>query len=77
MPRPTIIIELFENNFEALYSNTDLSFIIVNRTENQNETTISGPHTPTLEKSDLSGVIDGVQIPQKLLTAPSSQPFFV
>jgi hypothetical protein len=77
MPRPTVIIELFENTFEALYSNTDLAFIIVNRTENQNETTISGPHAPTLEKSDLSGVIDGVQIPHKILSAPADQPYFV
>ena len=76
MSHPTVVIELFENNFEALYSNTDLSFIVVNRTESQDETTISGPHAPTLEKSDLGGVIEGVQIPQKLLTAPDSQPFF-
>ena len=74
MPRPTIIIELIENTFEALYSNTDLSFIIVNRTEN--EANISGPYAPTLQKFDLSGVIEGVQIPKKLLTAPASQPFF-
>jgi hypothetical protein len=77
MPRPTVIIELFENTFEALYSNTDLSFIIVNRTENQEETTISGPHAPTLKKHDLSGVIDSVQIPHKLLAAYTDEPYFV
>ena len=77
MSHPTIIIELFENNFEALYSNTELSFLIVNRTEDEDETRISGPYAPTLEKSDLAGVIDGVKIPATLLNTPADEPYFV
>jgi hypothetical protein len=76
MSHPTVIIELFENNFEALYSNFDLSFVIVNRTEDQDATTISGPHAPTLETSRLSHVIDGVNIPLDLLGQRSKGPFF-
>lgn len=77
MAHPTVIIELFNNNFEALYSNTKLSFVIVNRTENEDETTISGPHAPTLETHDLTRVIGGVEIPGNLLKKPADQPYFV
>jgi len=31
MAVPTIIIELFENKFEGLFSNTEIKFLIVNR----------------------------------------------
>jgi hypothetical protein len=77
MSRPTIVIELFENNLEALYSNAELSFVIVNRTDDPDETTISGPHAPTLETSDLTGVIDGVKIPHHLLAQHAEKPYFV
>jgi hypothetical protein len=76
MPHVTVVIELFENNFEALYSNCELSFVIINRTEDDGETTISGPHAPTLETSRLSEVIDGVNIPLDLLTQRATAPFF-
>ena len=76
MSHPTVVIELFENNFEALYSNYELSFVIINRSEDQDATTISGPHAPTLETSRLSEVIDGVDIPPDLLTQRPKGPFF-
>jgi len=76
MSHPTVVIELFENNFEALYSNCELSFVIINRTEDQDATTISGPHAPTLETSRLSHVIDGVNIPLDLLSQRPKGPFF-
>ena len=76
MSHPTVVIELFENNFEAVYSNCELSFVIVNRSEDQDATTISGPHAPTLETSRLSKVIDGVDIPLTLLGERPKGPFF-
>lgn len=62
MPHPIIIIELSEGKFEALHSNAELSFILVNRKEVEGDITIAGPYTPTVETADLSKVIDGVTI---------------
>lgn len=76
MPHPTIIIELFENKFEALYSNTELSFILVNRKEIDGDIAIAGPYTPTLEKADLTKVIDGVTILQSVLDQRGEEPYF-
>jgi hypothetical protein len=76
MPHPVIVIELFENKFEALYSNSELSFILVNRTEVEGDITISGPHAPTLEKADLTKVVDGVTILQSVLDQRGEAPFF-
>lgn len=76
MGHPTIVIEFFEGNLEALYSNTEIFFVIVDRTEDECETTVSGPYAPTLETSKLATVIDGVTIPAARLSTPGKQPFF-
>ena len=75
MPTPTIILEFLEGSFEALYSDTELRFIIVNRTEYPAYTEISGPYAPTLEKYDLSSVVEGVRIPNRLFTSPDKGPY--
>ena len=85
MPHPTVIIELRENAFEALYSNIELSFIIVNHDDddvddddddNDNESKITGPYAPTLEKPDLSHVVKGVHIPPEILAEPAREPYY-
>jgi hypothetical protein len=67
MPHLIVIIELINNKFEALYSDSELSFILVNHTKHAEEMTISGPHEPTLPKADLAKVIDGVTILNQIL----------
>lgn len=80
MPHPTVIIELRENAFEALYSNIELSFIIVNHDDDNNddddESKITGPYAPTLEKPDLSNVVKGVHIPPEILAEPAREPYY-
>jgi hypothetical protein len=77
MPTPIIVIELFNNSFEALYSNTDVSFVIVNRSDDDNLAGISGPYAATLETNNLTDVIDRFKIPDSYLSTPGKQPFFV
>lgn len=73
MPHPIIIIELSKNKFEALYSNFELSFILVNRKEP--DVTIAGPYTPTVATHDLSKVIDGITILHDVLDQRGEEPF--
>jgi hypothetical protein len=78
MAHPIVIIELLDNQFEALYSNVELSFHLVNRKEDTAEPfTISGPHAPTLETANLSTVINGITIPEEELDQRGKDPFFV
>lgn len=67
MSHPIVVIELHNNEFEALYSNSELTFILVNRAENDDDITISGPYASTVPKADLSKVIDGVTIMNDIL----------
>lgn len=76
MPHPIIIIELSKNKFEALYSNFELSFILVNRKDDNNDdVTIAGPYTPTVATHDLSKVIDGITILHDVLDRRGEEPF--
>jgi len=76
MPHPIIIIELSKNKFEALYSNFELSFILVNRKDdNNNDVTIAGPYTPTVAIHNLSKVIDGITILHDVLDRRGEEPF--
>ena len=59
MSHPIVIIEIVDKKFETIYSNSELSFIIVSRSEDQRTVTVSGPFKPNLE-TDLTRVIDGV-----------------
>lgn len=76
MLHPIVIIELVDNKFEGLYSNSELSFIIVNRCDDEESFTISGPYKPTLEKADLTRVIDGVTTLSEILDQRAEKPFF-
>jgi|SRR5579859_774403 len=76
MAHPTVIIELLKDKFEALYSNKELSIVIVNRTEDEDTVEISGPYAPTLETPNLASVIEGVEIPDHFLAIPAKDPFF-
>jgi hypothetical protein len=77
MSHPIIVIELIDNEFEALYSNVELSFHLVNRKgETDEPITISGPHAATLETANLSTVVDGITLPQEELDQRGENPFF-
>jgi hypothetical protein len=75
MPHPIVIIELVNNKFEDLYSNSELSYLLVNRNERFGEAiTISGPHEPTGQTPNLSTVLDGVTILQNVLEHHGESP---
>lgn len=76
MSNPIIIVELADNNFEGLYSNSEQSFIIVNRPKEEGSINISGPHKSTVLTVDLTRVIDGVIILNNILDLHPSGPFF-
>lgn len=71
MSNPIVIIEIRNNVPDAIYTNADLSFIIVD----QDNGAIHGPYSPTLRTPDLSKALDGIVLPDNLLTA-TPQPYF-
>jgi hypothetical protein len=71
MSKTTVIIEIRNNVPEAIYSNADVSFVIVD----QDNGAIHGPYSPTLQTPDLSRAVNGLAIPDNLLTAVP-QPYF-
>jgi hypothetical protein len=75
MQTPIVIIELRDNTVEALYSNADLSFIIVHRNPETDRTTINGPYTPTIHKADLAKLCAELNLPPEILTANPTQPY--
>jgi hypothetical protein len=86
MSVPIIIIELFENKFEALFCHTEVKFLFVNRNrydvEEEKEeyahdddgAKIFGPFTPTLETNRLSEAVGWITIPESRLNAPAEGP---
>lgn len=78
MAQPTIIIEIRGGNLEVLYSNTDVSFFLINRDNaDAGGPLITGPFEPTLVKEDLGKVFpDDPEISPELLTQPPLTPYF-
>jgi|SRR6185437_9501487 len=87
MSVPIIIIELFENKFEALFCHTEVKFLIVNRNRydveaedddegpaQDEDQKIFGPFSPTLETTRLSEAVGWIRVPESLLNAPSEGP---
>jgi hypothetical protein len=75
MSTPIVIIETRSGQLEALYSNTDIRFIIVDR-DDQDKPTSTGPFSPTLVKQDLDQIAQDLCIPSGLLSAQANTPYF-
>jgi hypothetical protein len=75
MSSPIVIIETRCGQFEALYSNTEIRFIVVDR-DDQDKATATGPFCPTLEKQDLRQFAQELCIPSNLLSAQPNSPYF-
>jgi hypothetical protein len=75
MSTPIVIIETRSGQLEALYSNTDIRFIVVDRDE-QDKSTASGPFSPTREKQDLCQIAQELCIPVGLLSIQADTPYF-
>jgi hypothetical protein len=75
MSTPIIIIQTRSGQLEALYSNTEIRFIVVDR-DDQDKTTATGPFSPTLEKQDLQRFAQELCIPSSLLSAQPNSPYF-
>jgi hypothetical protein len=75
MSTPIVIIETRAGQLEALYSNTDIRFIVVDR-DDQGKPLAAGPFCPTLEKQDLDQIARELCIPTGLLSAQANTPYF-
>jgi hypothetical protein len=75
---PTIIIEIQNGSLEALYSNTDVNFYVIDRdNESSGGPTVSGPFTPTLVQADLRKTFpDDLRITGALQEASPPVPYF-
>jgi hypothetical protein len=74
----TVIIEISGGNLYSVYSDSDISFFLIDR-DNQaaGGPNITGPFSPTLVKEDLSRAIpDTPDISQELLKAAPLCPYF-
>ncbi len=76
MAKPTVVVELRGDVLDALYCNTELSFLIVNRDPVTNQPSISGPFGPTVHKEDLTRLFDDLKIPLEILETTPNQPYF-
>ena len=75
MSTPIVIIETRGGQLEALYSNTDIRFIVVDR-DDDDKPTVTGPFCPTLEIQKLDQMVQQFCIPAGLLTAQANSPYF-
>lgn len=75
MSTPIVIVETRAGQLEALYSNTDIRFIVVDR-DDQDKATASGPFSPTEEKRDLDKFAKELCIPSGLIAAQPNSPYF-
>ena len=75
MSTPIVIIETRDGQLEALYSDTDIRFIIVDR-DDEDEPTATGPFSPTLEKQNLDQIALELCIPIGLLSMQANTPYF-
>ncbi len=75
MSTPIVIIETRAGQLEALYSNTDIRFIVVDR-DDQDKPTATGPFCSTLEIQKLDQMIQQFCIPAGLLSAQPNTPYF-
>ena len=75
MSTPIVIIEIRSGQLEALYSDTYIRFIIVDR-DDRDKATATGPFSPTLEKQNLEQFAQELSIPAGLLSAQANTPYF-
>jgi len=78
MSQPTIIIEIQNGKFDAVYSDADIHFILIDRDNaGSGRPTVNGPFSPTLVKADLSKVCsDDPGVMAALLAKPADTPYF-
>jgi hypothetical protein len=75
MSTPIVIIETRAGQLEALYGNTEIHFIVVDR-DDQDNPTVTGPFNPTLEKQDLEKFAKELCVPSGLISAQPNSPYF-
>lgn len=77
MAQPSLVIETINGKLDVIYSNTDISFLIINRDPATAESTITYEHfKPTLVKADLSKLYPDESGIAAALTTNSDPPSF-
>lgn len=78
MSQPTIIIEIQGGKLDAVYSNADIRFVLIDRDNaGTGQPTITGPFTSTLVMTDLSkAYLDDPGVTAALRTRPTEVPYF-
>jgi hypothetical protein len=78
MSQPIIILEIQGGNLDAVYSNADIRFILIDRDNaGTGQPTVTGPFSPTLVKADLAKVChDDPGVMAALHDRPANTPYF-
>ena len=78
MSQPTIIIEIQSGKLDAVYSNADIRFVLIDRDNaGTGQPTVTGPFIPTLVTTDLNKACpDDPGVMAALLARPADTPYF-